>query len=215
MYIFADEFSSPGKIYYLTRSGNNEYDISADKNKALKIENKTKAHNILHSLPKLYKRYVWEIISEEKNINESFDLIENDIDDEIIDFDYENILSKTKQTVSQLSKILHEQQTSRKSYHKEYERLKKMLSTIDKELSDIDHHIEFNSFSASKGYKILALRKKKLEQRRDIKNSIFVYQHFISTADDSKINNAISSIKGLEGQKYAPKTNVYDQLKYI
>ena len=216
MYIIVDEFSSPNKPYYLVRMDNNNYDISADKNKALTIKELSKAENILNSLPKILKRYSWNIIPDIEIVEDLYSINDNQ---EVInynyDYDYDNILSETKQTVSQLSKTLHEQQILRKSYREEYQQLRIMLSEIDKELLDMDHHIEFNIFSASKGYKILALRKKKLEQRRQIKNAIFVYQHFISTADDSKINNAISSIEGLEGQKYAPRTNVYDQLKYI
>lgn len=212
MYIIVDEFSSPRKPYYLVRTENNVYDISPDPTKALKIENKEKANNILQSIPKLLRKYEWEIVLDSEDIDEYYI---KEYDSQNINYNYDDILCETKQTVSQLSKTLHEQQILRKSYREQYHQLKMMLSEIDKELSDMDHHIEFNIFSASKGYKILALRKKKLEQRRQIKNSIFVYQHFISTADDSKINNAISSIAGLDGQKYAPRTNIYDQLNYI
>jgi len=214
MYWIVDDFVNPERPMYIYKSGNN---ISATSSigKAFKIEDETKATNIMNSLPKvLRKNHAWEVrkcSNDECNeIGDNFEGIES------VSFEsYENILSKTKTTTTQMSALLYSQKQALKSHVVEYQTLLKMLSDIDKQLSDIDHFIEFNKFSASRGYKMLAMRQEKLKQRREIKDSIFIYQQFLSITDQSKINNAISSIEGLGGREYAPRTNLYEELKYI
>lgn len=54
--------------------------------------------------------------------------------------------------------------------------LSAQLSELDKELTDMDHFIEFNKFSASEGYMILKMRKDILEERREVKTQIHLQQ---------------------------------------
>lgn len=46
------------------------------------------------------------------------------------------------------------------------------LSRLDKALTDIDHFVEANAFSASEGYMILKMRQDILKERRKVKNRI-------------------------------------------
>lgn len=46
------------------------------------------------------------------------------------------------------------------------------LSRLDKALTDIDHFVEANTFSASEGYMILKMRQDILKERRKVKNRI-------------------------------------------
>lgn len=46
------------------------------------------------------------------------------------------------------------------------------LSRLDKALTDIDHFVEANTFSASEGYMILKMRQDILKERREVKNRI-------------------------------------------
>lgn len=214
MYLIVDDFVNPDRPMYIYKSGNN-MSATVSIEKAFQINDEVKATNIMNSLPKvLRKNHAWEVKeypdNEQKDNTVDLDSIES------IPFEsYENILSKTKTTTTQMSALLYSQKQALKSHVVEYQTLLKMLSDIDKQLSDMDHFIEFNKFSASRGYKMLALRQEKLKQRRDIKDSIFIYQQFLSITDQSKINNAISSIEGLGGREYAPRTNLYEELKYI
>lgn len=214
MYLIVDDFVNPDRPMYIYKSGNN-MSATVSIEKAFQINDEVKATNIMNSLPKvLRKNHAWEV--KEYPDNEQNDNTVNLDSIESIPFEsYENILSKTKTTTTQMSALLYSQKQALKSHVVEYQTLLKMLSDIDKQLSDMDHFIEFNKFSASRGYKMLALRQEKLKQRRDIKDSIFIYQQFLSITDQSKINNAISSIEGLGGREYAPRTNLYEELKYI
>ena len=216
MFILSDAFTYPGTPYYVMRTNGNKLTVTSDINKAYKIDGEAKAHNILESVPKALKKFVWEIVpindSEDENDMTIYELI-NNVSIEGLDSD--EFLTKTQNTVSQMSKILFDKKQEYKTHKTEYTMLSKLLSETDKELIDIDHFLEFNTFSASKGYKILALRKKLINQRREIKNSMFIYEQFMSITNDKKISNAISSIDGLEGRKYAPRTDIYEKLKYI
>lgn len=46
------------------------------------------------------------------------------------------------------------------------------LSRVDKEITDIEHYIEFYSFSASRGYELSKMLKDRFNRRREIKNGM-------------------------------------------
>lgn len=50
--------------------------------------------------------------------------------------------------------------------------LNRELSQIDREITDIEHYIEFYSLSASKGYMCSKMLKERFERRRSIKNEM-------------------------------------------
>ena len=51
-------------------------------------------------------------------------------------------------------------------------KLNSEISRVDKEITDIQHYIEFCNLSASGGYKIAAMLKERLSKRREIKNTL-------------------------------------------
>jgi hypothetical protein len=222
MFILSDAFTYPGTPYYVMRTNGNKLTVTSDISKAYQIDEETKAHNILESIPKSLRKFCWEIIyiddSENKeNINaiNNINIYELNNDISIKGLNCDEFLEQTKNTVSQMSKILFDKKQEYKTHKTEYTMLSKLLSETDKELVDIDHFLEFNNFSASKGYKILALRKKLINQRRKIKNSMFIYEQFMSITNVQQISNAISSIDNLGGRQYVPRTDIYEKLKYI
>jgi hypothetical protein len=222
MFILSDAFTYPGTPYYVMRTNGNKLTVTSDISKAYQIDEETKAHNILESIPKSLRKFCWEIIyiddSENKeNINaiNNINIYELNNDISIKGLNCDEFLEQTQNTVSQMSKILFDKKQEYKTHKTEYTMLSKLLSETDKELVDIDHFLEFNNFSASKGYKILALRKKLINQRRKIKNSMFIYEQFMSITNVQQISNAISSIDNLGGRQYVPRTDIYEKLKYI
>lgn len=54
------------------------------------------------------------------------------------------------------------------------------LSTVDKELEDCFHYIEFKSFNASQGYKACKMVKERRLRRRSIKNELDVLTAFLA-----------------------------------
>ena len=54
----------------------------------------------------------------------------------------------------------------------ERQKLRSELSVVDKEITDIEHYLEFYAISASKGYKISKMLKDRFVIRREIKNEL-------------------------------------------
>lgn len=46
------------------------------------------------------------------------------------------------------------------------------LSRVDKEITDIEHYIEFYPFSASRGYELSKMLKDRFSRRREVKNEM-------------------------------------------
>lgn len=55
---------------------------------------------------------------------------------------------------------------------KYYDDLTKELSTVDGEITDINHYIEFVNLNAAQGYNACKLLKDRLVRRREIKNEL-------------------------------------------
>jgi len=81
-----------------------------------------------------------------------------------------------------------------------------MLSNTNNEICDIEHYIEFNSFSACEGYKLCKLLKEKREFRRKIKDEMAVveilYRDWIDEHDATNVYRAIES---RDGRIYTPR----------
>lgn len=89
---------------------------------------------------------------------------------------------------------------------KKHDALAQKLSTIDKEICDIQHYIEFNQFNAADGYKAYKLLNTKLKERRSVKNDFYKFQML----SDSKVSDIFDGtldekLKNINNQKYAPR----------
>ena len=129
MYWIVDDFVNPERPMYIYKSGNN-MSATSSIGKAFKIEDETKATNIMNSLPKvLRKNHAWEVRKcsndEYNEIGDNFEGIES------VSFEsYENILSKTKTTTTQMSALLYSQKQALKSHVVEYQTLLKMMPYV-------------------------------------------------------------------------------------
>ena len=136
---------------YLAGKETNTFHITRDGNLATRFITKTKADNVLMNLPKNYRNKGLRVIKKKKKKKEKRPAIKNNNRDNV--FSIEEINSKQSMIVRK-------------------DKLKDKLSQLDKELTDIDHFIEFNTFSASEGYMIVKMRKDILAERRKIKNEM-------------------------------------------
>lgn len=86
------------------------------------------------------------------------------------------------------------------------EKLTVEISTVDRELEDIKHYIEFNKFNAYSGWLALNMQKQRLNKRRRIKTEL----HILSSIDETALNknmlkNAQTIIEKSLNQKYSPR----------
>lgn len=89
------------------------------------------------------------------------------------------------------------------SFNKELEILSQKLSTIDQEICDIQHYIEFNKLNAANGYKTYKLLRDKLLKRRVIKNDFYKFQ----LLKDAKVSDIFDGT--LEKKLEASNTKTY------
>ena len=84
--------------------------------------------------------------------------------------------------------------------------LPQMLSRIDGEICDIEHYIEFNTFSACEGFKLCKLLKDKRVLRRKIKDEIniveILYRDWVA---EQKSENIFGTIEGMLNREYTPR----------
>ena len=92
--------------------------------------------------------------------------------------------------------------------------LNEFLSTIDKEIVDIQHYIEFeNGLNACQGYMAYKMLQKKLKRRRNIKNELHVLKCFAScNLDVDAIKAVQKEIELKENLEYTPRilTQLFD-----
>lgn len=86
------------------------------------------------------------------------------------------------------------------------EKLTVEISTVDRELEDIKHYIEFNKFNAYSGWLALNMQKQRLNKRRRIKTEL----HILSSIDETALNKdmlktAQTAIEKSLHQKYSPR----------
>ena len=80
------------------------------------------------------------------------------------------------------------------------------LSKIDKEISDIDHYIEFVNLNAEQGYKAYRMIKDRRIIRRSIKNELDVLNIILSKKISETATDEIhKAITGMDNRKYEPR----------
>lgn len=96
---------------------------------------------------------------------------------------------------------------------KRKEELVGLLSEVDKEISDINHYIEFGKFNAYQGWLAFTMLQNRLKKRRKIKDELSVINQLgeckITSDMMIDIKNAIAE---LGNRKYAPRvlTQLFD-----
>lgn len=213
---------STGKsdTYYIELSQNGNYTMTTDKSRACRFKTSEKAQNVLNSLPKMLKKYLWELTVDEQPPELKTDLSTYDLNlyigenkkEDVLNIN--NIIMNYQESIDDIINIVKFILNTYKQKTVELQALNNRNSLLDKELVDLDHLIEFNNLSASQGFQIYKIQQQKFQQRRYVKNLIFAYQQLLSLFDEEKSINALLSIKGLENQKYAPRTELYCDLLY-
>lgn len=207
-------------IYYIEQiKSTGSYSTTTNKKSAHDFKTIKKANNVLNSLPKLLKKYNWISIIDDVTANNNSESLGNYKKDILMcentnDFilNINKIIENYSETVDEIIEMISSFMITINLKNTEYEALKEKESLLDKELVDIRHLIEFNNLSASQGYCTYKIQQEKLQERRYIKNLIFVYQQFLSLFNNEKMVHAILSIKGLETQKYTPRSELYNTL---
>lgn len=84
--------------------------------------------------------------------------------------------------------------------------LSQELSQTQKEITDIEHYIEFTDFNLYQGYLASKMLKQRLQRRRIFKDTLFTLTQIRkSKLDSASITNLKKSIDGLTKRKYQPR----------
>lgn len=175
---------------YLARSPNNKFYATSDINKALVYTDSVKMANILNNtLPKIYRKdnfYLSQIKDvEDEEVNSSFKLTELNT-------------KEIKDKFQSLKKDIDDMASNKKI-------LQSQLSLCDKEISDLEHYIEFNSFSASEGYKLSKMMQNILKKRRQIKKNLKVIEILQTQCGNISSQRTQRSLENVEHQSYVPR----------
>lgn len=86
------------------------------------------------------------------------------------------------------------------------EQLTQELSKVDKELSDIEHYIEFSNLNAYQGYQAAKMIKDKRRIRRSIKNELTVINVILSRRISETVQDeVVKCINVLDHRTYNPR----------
>lgn len=80
------------------------------------------------------------------------------------------------------------------------------LSSVDKEISDVNHYIEFGNYNACQGYLCFKMLQTLLRQRRKYKNEIQVLQMIKDcTFDQDSVTRLSEKISDVKNKCYTPR----------
>lgn len=170
------------------------YTLSTDPNNACIFESKTKANSIYISLPKIIR-------SKGVNVKQIKLQVDDDVMNEGVECNHCSDIDSSKYIVSMLSDVVA------KLNCRHFE-LSEELSKCDRQRSDVEHYIEFNTgkLNACDGYKAYKMLQDVLTHRRKVKDELQIVQialdRVISPDNFIDINN---KIKSLETRKYVPR----------
>lgn len=86
------------------------------------------------------------------------------------------------------------------------EELTNQLSQVDKELSDINHYIEFVNLNAAQGYKAYKMIKERRIKRRSIKNELEVLSIILGKKISDSVTDEIQkAVSRMDGRRYEPR----------
>ena len=177
------------KKIFVCKGGNN-YTLTTDSDKACIFETKAKANSIYDSLPKIMK---------------SKDITVKPIKLQIGDEGTEKKTAAEPDSSKYIVSILSDTVAKLNSRHLV---LSEELSKYDRQRTDIEHYIEFNTgkLNACDGYKAYKLLQDVLLQRRKVKDELQIIQvaldRIVSPDELAQID---SKVKELETRQYQPR----------
>lgn len=177
--------------------GTKKYVPIKSKKHALQLPTREKAENLLRSTVtrdvrmKYHVEYIDESSSVPANIGARQDLLHRKIEDDHIDdwlrrvADFQTIIDDTDVRGKELSSC---------------------ISSIDQEITDIEHFIEFGNFNAYQGWMCFKALQGMLQQRRKYKNEISVLNTIREYGiNRQNITSLSSKITGEREKRYCPR----------
>lgn len=149
---------------------------------------KEQAESILHNqLPKIFRNTFLVACCDKKIEKKNLNIV---VDDGI---------SHWLSTIMELNNAIKES-------HEQRKRLLRELSTVDKEICDVLHYIEFSNLNAAQGYQAYKMIKERRIKRRKIKNEIAIVELVTrKKISDSLVEDIKKKIISLNNQKYEPR----------
>lgn len=181
-------------------NGTNSYRPVTKIEMATTWRQKQKAENVLiSSLNKnLRGRYHVELLESTNNfaMTSAKQQAMIDIGNTVID---EGRLDKLAADIDSFASFVSETETRRGQ-------LSNSLSTIDQEICDIYHYIEFGKFNAYQGWLIVKMLQSKFKQRRKVKNEMLVLQKLMDCKVNSSMIDTMKRImEEVDGLDYKPR----------
>lgn len=205
-------------VFYLITDGNGSY-IRKDEfsgkyvpirsySMAERFEQRYKAINVLHNAIGKNIRNRYKVIDIEEGVLSPKSEVSN-VNKVRHGEKIAKALSEEKQTESQTEKWASGAKALTEfvmDAEKRKEELAGQLSEVDKEISDINHYIEFGNFNAYQGWLAFSMLQNRLRKRRKIKDELQVIQQLgeskITLSMLDGINKAVSD---LSNRKYVPR----------
>ena len=80
------------------------------------------------------------------------------------------------------------------------------LGTVDQEICDIEHYIEFSELNASQGYNTYRMIKERRIRRREIKNEIdLISSVLLNKPEDKLMTVMLRTTRKIDRQTYTPR----------
>lgn len=173
---------------YLCRAQDNAWDRTPSFQKAAKLTCE-KAKNILKNSISHALRDLWEIVPV-TSIDDPTD--QNAVSSVNTPFDWADISKQQRDLYRHLTQYRIN--------------LDIELSNIDKEITDIEHYIEFFCLDAAKGYKAYRMLRQRLTKRRLIKDEMYRANYIINgNASEFSAGTVDKRLNALDQRQYEPR----------
>lgn len=173
-----------GKLFINSSGGQH---VVNNLNQATKMK-RDKAENVLKALPKILRKYNWEI---------KYAKVE--------DGEIQNIPQVKEINYDLLEKVL-EIESFVKDLKERQQYLISRLHQVELEIVDIRHAARFYVLNAAQGYKIYKMLHDTENERADIKDEMEKIKYILSSSMHNALYNTVSKrIIGLDSRQYTPR----------
>lgn len=190
---------SNGEGTYITHDkGSGKYVQIRSFNQAMKFPNLSRAMNILNSSisKSIRSHYIPEFHETEEMVNRNSAEKQKEICFRAIDH---GELTQWQEKIEQLVELFGGTESR-------YSELSTKLSDVDKEISDIEHYIEFGKFNCYQGWLCFKMLQNLLQQRRQYKNEMQIITRMKeSKISGDSIKTLFESVKELQNKVYTPR----------
>lgn len=183
--------------YYIYKNAVGKYIKTTNASDADRFTCKIAKNILTNSLPK-DMRVKFRVEPADKAVTNSKEITESVDDSSITD---RNMIEKWQSKFAEAGSLA-------KSIANRVEELRKKLSQVDQELSDLDHFTEFTKLNAAMGWRANNMRKQRLILRREIKDELAILQMAELKIPESNFKELEKAIARLNHRKYTPRVLV-------